>query len=199
MNKNALNHFKKVDPILYELALRTPPMEYRHINDLFVSLTREIIGQQLSGKVADVIFERFASLFPKKKVTPQHVIKIPDEELRKVGMSWSKVSFLKDLAQKVINGELDLKTIETLSDEEVILMLSKVKGIGPWTTEMFLMFALNRPDVFSTGDLGLQNAVIKLYGLKDKPSKEDLLEISSKWSPHRTIASRILWTSLNNR
>lgn len=192
----ALKHFKKVDPILYEIAIRVEPFEFKKSNDYFVSLTREIIGQQLSGRVADVIFERFENLFPKRKITAKHLLTIPDQKLRDVGTSWGKVSFLKDLAQKVLNGEVNLKTIDNLENEEVVELLLKVKGIGPWTAEMFLMFALNRPDVFSAGDLGLKNAIVKLYKLKDKPSNEELIKISSKWSPHRTTACRILWGSL---
>ncbi|EKD86476.1 MAG: hypothetical protein ACD_37C00275G0005 [uncultured bacterium] len=192
----ALKHFKKVDLVLYEIGLKIEPLEFEKSNDYFVSLTREIIGQQLSGKVADVIFERFKDLFPKKKITARYLLTIPDQRLRDVGTSWGKVSFLKDLAEKVSGGEVDLKTIDNLENEKVTELLLKIKGVGPWTAEMFLMFALQRPDVFSTGDLGLQNAIIKLYKLKDKPSHNKLLEISAKWSPHRTIASRILWRSL---
>ncbi|MBI4098104.1 MAG: DNA-3-methyladenine glycosylase 2 family protein, partial [Candidatus Levybacteria bacterium] len=131
------------------------------------------------------------------KITAKYLLTIPDQKLRSVGTSWGKVSFLKDLAQKVINGELNLKTIDSLGNEEITKELLKVKGIGPWTAEMFLMFALGRPDVFSAGDLGLQNAMIRLYKLNGKPDKNKLLEISAKWSPHRTIASRILWRSLD--
>ncbi|MBI4097862.1 MAG: DNA-3-methyladenine glycosylase 2 family protein, partial [Candidatus Levybacteria bacterium] len=98
----ALKHFKKTDPILYELAITIPPLDTQKSNDYFVSLTREIIGQQLSGRIADVIFERFINLFPKKKITAKYLLTIPDQKLRSVGTSWGKVSFLKDLAQKVI-------------------------------------------------------------------------------------------------
>lgn len=197
MNKKAIDHFKKVDPILYKLAIKISPLDIQKSNDYFVSLTREIIGQQLSGRVADVIFERFKNLFPKKKISAKYLLTIPDQKLRSVGTSWGKVSFLKDLSQKVVNEEINFKTIDNLENEEVIKVLLKVKGVGPWTAEMFLMFALGRPDVFSAGDLGLQNAIIRLYKLNGKPDKEKLLEISSKWSPHRTIASRILWRSLD--
>jgi len=192
----ALKHFKKVDSVLYEIGLKIPPLEFEKSNDYFVSLTREIIGQQLSGRVADVIFERFKNLFPNKKITARYLLTIPDQELRDVGTSWSKVSFLKDLAEKVSNGEVDLKTIDNLENEKVTQLLLKIKGVGPWTAEMFLMFALQRPDIFSTGDLGLQNAIVKLYKLKSKPSREELIKISSKWTPFRTTASRILWKSL---
>lgn len=195
--KAALDHFKKHDPILYDLAIKVSPLETPKSPDYFISLTREIIGQQLSGKVANTIFERFENLFPKKRITAKYLLTIPDQKLRNIGTSWSKVSFLKDLAQKVTSGELNLKTIDKLENEEVINTLLIVKGVGPWTAEMFLMFALGRPDVFSTRDLGLQNAIVKIYGLKKKPDEKKLLKISSKWSPYRTTASRILWKILD--
>ncbi len=194
--KKALKHFKKVDPILYELSFKIEPFEVEKSSDYFVSLTREIIGQQLSGKAAETIFGRFENLFPNRKIKAEYLLTIPNQKLRDAGTSWGKVSFLKDLALKVKKGELNLKTIDTLSNENVIIELIKVKGIGPWTAEMFLIFALGRPDIFSAGDLGLQNAIVRHYKLKGKPDRDKLLEISAKWSPHRTVASRILWKSL---
>src|SRR3989344_859597 len=124
---DALKHFKKHDPILYELAAKIPPLDAPKSPDYFVSLTREIIGQQLSGRVAEVIFERFENLFPSRKINAKHLLTIPDQKLRDVGTSWGKVSFLKDLALKVRSGELNLKTIDILNDEEVIIELIKVK------------------------------------------------------------------------
>lgn len=196
MYKDALSHFKRADPILYKVALKMEPLELEKSSDYFVSLCREIIGQQLSGRVADVIFERFTNLSPRKTITPSKLLKLSDQTIRDIGTAWAKVRSLKDLAQKVEDGALNLKTIDQLDNEGVVLELTKVKGIGPWTAEMFLMFALARPDVFSPGDLGLKNAVFKLYKLKEKPTPQVLLDISHKWSPFRTYASMILWRSL---
>ncbi|MCK5255547.1 MAG: DNA-3-methyladenine glycosylase 2 family protein, partial [Deltaproteobacteria bacterium] len=190
-----LSHFKKVDPVLYSIAKEVGPVEdftVRESSDYFRSLCREIVGQQLSGKVANVIFDRFVKLFPKQEVTPENILKIPDEDIRNVGMSWSKVKFVKDLAQKVIDGTLDVANLNKLNDQQVMEQLMQVKGIGPWTAEMFLMFTLGREDIFSAGDLGLKNAIIKLYNL-EKPSQEEILAISKEWSPYRTYASRVLW------
>jgi DNA-3-methyladenine glycosylase II len=119
--------------------------------------------------------------------------------MRDQGISWAKIKYIKDLAQKVVDHEVDLVQIETLSDEEVIIALTKVKGIGRWTAEMFLMFALARPDIFSTGDLGLKRAIQKLYGLKVEPDEKKLLQLSKKWSPYRTYAARILWRTLDQK
>lgn len=197
MFDKALKHFKKTDPLLYQAALRLDSFEIEHSNDYFVSLCREIVGQQLSGKVASVIFERFINLFPKRKITATYLSKIPDQTIRDIGCAWSKVKYLKDLASKVNNKTLDLKNIDTKTNETVVEELLQVKGIGPWTTEMFLMFALGREDIFSPGDLGLKNAMKKLY--KTELTNQEIVEISKKWSPYRTYACMILWQSLDNK
>jgi DNA-3-methyladenine glycosylase II len=135
-------------------------------------------------------------LFPKEIIAPEKLIKIEDQEIRNAGISFSKIKYIKGIAGAVINKDIDLKKLDDLTDEEIIGELIKLKGVGRWTAEMFLMFTLGRADIFSAGDLGLQNAIVKLYKLKNKPDQTILLEISNKWSPHRTIASRILWKSL---
>ncbi|KKQ75544.1 MAG: putative DNA-3-methyladenine glycosylase [Candidatus Woesebacteria bacterium GW2011_GWB1_38_5b] len=165
--------------------------------DPFIDLVETIINQQLSDKAAATIFGRFKKLFPEEKITAEKLLKIPDEKIREAGISYSKIKYIKGIAQQIKNKKLNLKNLENLSDEDVINELVKLKGIGAWTAEMYLMFTLARPDVFSAGDLGLQNAIVKLYKIKQKPTRERLLEISIKWSPYRTTASRILWRSLD--
>ncbi len=197
--EEALKHFKKVDPKLYGVAAELELKQLVKPPDYFIDLIESIIGQQLSGKAADTIFGRFKKLFPKEKITPDYLLKIPDQKIRDAGLSFSKIKYIKGIAMAVKEKEVDLTKLEKLSDEEVIKELVKLKGVGEWTAEMFLMFSLLRADIFSAGDLGLQNAIIKIYGLKNKPTKQELLEISKKWSPHRTTASRYLWMSLNNR
>jgi DNA-3-methyladenine glycosylase II len=194
VTKEAVKHFRKVDPILYNLIQKIGPIEIikpRSPNAYFRSLCREIIGQQLNGKVANIFFERFAKLFPRKEIIPEYLLKIPDAKTRKVGMSWSKVAFVKDLARNVVEGKVNLKKLKTLDNEQVMNELLKVKGIGPWTAQMFLMFTLGREDVFSKGDLGLRKAITNLYGPRKK-----IEAITQKWSPYRTHACRILWKSL---
>ena len=202
MYKKAVLHFKSSDPILFELTKTITPFSGsgRHkIEDHFFALCGEIIGQQLSGKAADKIFDRFINLFPNQKVKPELVVKIPDEKLRAIGTSWAKAKYIKDLAQKVLDREVHLEKISKLADNDVILELTKVKGIGSWTAEMYLMFTLGRPDIFSFGDLGLQNAIKKVYKLKNKPTVKQMEKLSKKWIPYRTYAARILWASLDNR
>ena len=196
MDKKALIHFKRNDPILHSVALSVELKELVKPNDYFVDLVESIISQQLSGRAADTIFGRLKKLFPKGKITPKYLLKISDQAIREAGISFGKIKYIKGVAQKIANKELDLRKLENMADKEVIEELVKIKGVGPWTAEMFLMFTLVREDIFSAGDLGLQNAIIKHYKLKGKPTREKLLKISSKWSPHRSLASRILWKSL---
>ena len=196
MKDKALLHFKKVDPKLYEVSLQVQLNEQAKPEDYFVDLVDSIISQQLSGKAAATIFGRFKKLFSNGQITVSKLIKLDDEQIRQAGISYSKIKYIKGIAEEIKNKKLNLENLENLTDGEVIEELIKLKGVGVWTAEMFLMFTLQRDDIFSAGDLGLQNAMIKLYKLKDKPSKEVLIKLSNKWSPHRTFASRILWRSL---
>src|SRR5579859_5715251 len=134
----------------------------KHHKDFFEDLCSAIVGQQLSGKVADVIFERFKKCVV--EITPQNVSKTEDQKLRDCGMSWGKVGFIKDLAERTKDGRLKTKKLAELSDEEVEKELVAVKGIGRWTAHMFLMFTLGRPDIFPSDDLGIKNGMVKLVG-----------------------------------
>lgn len=198
MYQDALSHFKKSDPILYSIAKRFEilDLEPKKVDLFFLSLVEEIVSQQLSIKVADIIFARLINLNPEEPLTPEFILQTSDETLRAVGLSYSKVKYIKDLSAKVSSGELDLGNLVNLSDQGVIDELIKVKGIGQWTAEMFLMFALGREDVFSFGDLGLKNGLKKLYQL-DSPTNEELERLIEKWKPYRTYAARILWRSLD--
>ena len=198
MDKKILQHFKKVDPILYHAYMQLADQELMTIHvptDHFSALCREIIGQQLSTKVTWVIFERFKNLFPKKQITATYLIGIKQEALRAIGMPNSKAQFLLDLAQKVENKEISFAKLQKLDDEGVIRELVQVKGIGPWTAEMFLIFSLGREDVFSFGDLGLKNAIKKIYELTNA-TNADIAKIVIKWLPYKSYACRILWKSL---
>lgn len=196
MFEKAVNHFKKVDPILYELAKSIDPFVLEKSQNHFIRLVRSIVGQQLSVKAASTIWGRFEKLF-KKEITAEAILKLKDDEIRAVGISYPKIKYIKDLSEKVKTEKLLLHTFEDADEEIIITNLTQVKGIGTWSAEMFLMFALARPDVFSVKDQGLRNAMKKLYGLKD-PTDDKLLKISKKWSPYRTYACRILWESLDN-
>lgn len=201
MPPKVLSHFKKVDPVLFRVIKEVGQMQNlrnRRGDDYFLDLVDAIISQQLSGRVAEVIFERFKNLFSQKEILPIHVLKLKDESIRAIGISYPKIKYIKDLASKVNGGELKLNSMKGWEDEEVITKLTAVKGIGRWTAEMFLLFTLKREDIFSHGDLGLNNAIAKIYSLK-KPSEKTVEKIVSKWSPYKSYASRILWKSLDNR
>ena len=166
--------------------------------DAYETLAMAICGQQLSTKAAATIWGRIEELFGGKTPEPKAVIAADPQELRDAGLSWSKVSYFRDLAEHVLDGELDLKRLPELPDEEIIAELTEIKGIGRWTAEMFLIFHLGRPDVLSTGDLGIRKGFQLAYGLDEMPSPAELDEIGERWSPHRTLASLYFWRSLDN-
>ncbi len=197
MYEKALEHFKKTDSLLYKLAISIGPFTpMLPSSEHFTRLCRSIVGQQLSVKAAQTIFTRFQNLF-ENNITPEKVLHMDTEKLRMCGISYPKIGYIQDLAEKVIEKKLILETLHKDDNETVIKNLTIIKGIGNWSAEMFLMFSLGRPDIFSVQDLGLRNAIKKLYGLEE-PTKKELLEISEKWKPYRTFASMVLWKSLNN-
>jgi len=191
------SHFKKCDQVIYRVILEMEEIGLPKPvapTDYFAKLCREIISQQLASKAAQAILNRFLALFPNKKVTPEKILKLSEQSLRNVGMSWAKVKYIKDLAQKTKNKEVNIDGLKNLSDEEVITELTEVKGIGRWTAEMFLMFSLGREDVFSHGDLGLRKAIRKLYGFKKMPSEKQAERIVNHWSPYKTYGCLALWS-----
>ena len=198
MFKKAVLHFKKNDPILHKVSLKITPFELEIHPNPFLRLTRSIIGQQLSVKAAATIFGRLEYLFEKNEIKPEGLLKISDEKMRAAGISYQKISYLKDLSKKVIDNEVEFSKFPELSEDVIIEELVKIKGVGRWTAEMFLMFSLGKPDVFSFGDLGLQNAIKKSYELKQKPTLKQMEKLSKKWAPFRTYAAMILWRSLAN-
>ncbi len=165
-------------------------------NNHFLDLIEIVIGQQLSMKAADSILKRFLTLFPAKP-KPDDVLKVSVEKLSAVGLSNSKANYVKNIAQAISTGTLLLDQLEKQTDDEIKKELIKIKGIGPWSAEMFLIFSLKRPDVFSVGDLGLRSAIEKLYGIKRDNLKE-IEKLADSWRPHRSLASRLLWASLDN-
>lgn len=190
-----LAHFRNNDSHIAAL-IETIPLEEiipRKPDEFFVSLCREIIGQQLSGRVADIIYGRFEKLFSRKSVQPGALLSVSDAILRATGMSWSKVRFIKDLSRKVDAKEVDLLKLSGRDDAGVIAELVKIHGIGPWTAEMFLIFTLGRPDVFSYGDLGLRRGIQMLYRMKKEPSLAVMKRLTKRWQPYRSYAARLLW------
>lgn len=194
-------HFESQDPILFALlaTMELKPLERNEDSKkYFQHLCQEIISQQLSGKAANAIVQRFLKLFPRKHITPQGVLKFSGDQLRAVGMSWAKVRSLLDLAEKTKNRELRLLDIPNLDDETVIEQLTQVKGIGRWTAEMFLMFTLGREDIFSFGDLALQKGLERIYGKKLTRTRKHAEKIISRWAPYRSYGSLALWHAVDS-
>jgi DNA-3-methyladenine glycosylase II len=167
--------------------------------DAFEAIARAMIGQQLSTKAAASIWERLLEAAGGAPLRSAGVLAADPDALRGAGLSGSKVAYVSDLAERVESGELDLARLAELSDEDVIAALIEIKGVGRWTAEMFLIFHLGRPDVVSTGDLGIRRAVELAYGLDELPGPTELERIAEPWRPHRTLACLYLWRSLSNQ
>lgn len=162
----------------------------------FEALARSIVYQQLSGKAAATIHARVLAIYPRRRLRPEAVLATPDATLRAAGLSGQKLSYLKDLAQHVLDGTVPLSRLDRLADEEIIERLVRVKGVGRWTVQMFLMFRLGRPDVLPDLDLGVQNAIWRAYELPTRPTPREVLEIGAPWRPFATAAAWYLWRSL---
>jgi len=174
-------------------------MAGRQRSDHLNALVGAIVSQQLSTKAAATIFARFMALFPEgQPLSAAAIASQSDQSLRGVGLSGQKVSYLRDLTARIIDGRLDLNELEALPDEAVIERLTAVKGFGRWTAEMFLMFRLHRPDVLPAGDLGIANAMQRLYRLRKRPDPKRVLKMGEIWKPYRSVASWYLWQTLRN-
>ena len=188
------------DPVLAALIRRQGPCGLAAAKraDHFSALVRAITFQQLSTKAAATIYNRMAALMPGGVPTPEGFAALSDVQLRSAGMSRQKIGYVRDLCEKVDAKKIDLDTLESLSDDEVVAALVTIKGIGRWSAEMFLIFRLLRPDVLPVGDLGIIIAVQKAYKLRKRPTPDRLRKIGEAWRPFRSIASWYLWRSLDN-
>jgi DNA-3-methyladenine glycosylase II len=196
--RKALRHLKR-DPHLAPLIARNGPPTFKPEANAFRALAESIIYQQLSGKAAATILDRFIGLFPGRRFpSPGHMLTTPMARLRSAGLSGQKASYLLDLATKFCDRTIQPRKFPSMSDDEISEHLIQVKGIGQWTADMFLMFALNRPDVLPVGDLGIRNGVKKLYRLRKEPTPEKMIAIAEPWRPYRTVASWYLWRVLEN-
>lgn len=199
MNQEILNHFQKVDPKIYpwiEKHQKELRLESSNSNNYFYRLCRSIAFQQLSGKAASTIWGRFENLFTDPQLHPQSVLDISIEQMRACGLSNAKANYIHNIAH-AFAADANYGQLDHLSDDEVIELLTKIKGVGRWTAEMFLMFTLGREDIFSAGDWGLLKGLMKVYALKDKPSKKKIEQITQKWQPYRTYASMALWRAID--
>ena len=192
----AVRHLKRADPVLAKAIEKVGPLRLPRIPDRFGALVRAILHQQLAVKAAQSITRRFCQLYGPgegRLPKPEELLRTPRRRLRSAGVSPQKMRYLRDLAVKAANGNLRLDRLGRMNDEDVIAALTEVKGIGRWTAEMFLIFSLNRPDVWAVDDLGLQLAVKNLYRLRRHPSETKMRALAEPWRPWRTAAAWYLW------
>ena len=195
-----LAHLSK-DKRLKKLIDAQPPFILQKRNKVYLRLCSSILSQQLSTKVADVLFKRFLELYNGKEPTPNQILATPAETFRSIGFSNAKSSYVHNVCRFFIDKKITDAQLHKMENEEVIELLTQIKGVGKWTVEMILMFTLAREDVFAMDDLGLKQSVIKLYNLKltdKKELKKKIEKISLKWSPYRTYACRYLWSWKDN-
>lgn len=194
--RRAIHHLKQSDPILRGIIESVGPFRMEFGEPVFHSLAEAIVYQQLNGKAAVTIFKRFTALTG-DPVIPQGIAKLTDDQLRSVGLSKQKSSYLRDMSERALRGELDFTRLPDMTDEEVIKHLTQVKGVGVWTAHMFLMFTLRRPNIFPTGDFGIQMAIKKHYKKRKMPNPPQMEKIAKPWEPYRSIACWYLWRSLD--
>lgn len=189
-------HFEERDPLLFPVLSAMPLERLTAEKDAslyFGKLCREIISQQLGSKAAAAIVARFTALFDGAGPTPIGVGRYTEQELRAVGMSWAKARYVRDLADKAASGAMHLPGMMVIDDESAIAELTKIKGIGRWTAEMFLIFTLGREDVFSFGDLGLKKGMAMIYGKRKAGTERQIARITSRWVPYRSYGSLAVW------
>jgi DNA-3-methyladenine glycosylase II len=200
---DAFEHLSKSDKVMGRLVKEHGPLDESERRrgrpgDAYGALVRSIVGQQLSTKAARTIYERLTDQFGGHTPTPRELLDADPEEVRSAGLSRPKVGYLRDLAEHVEDGELDLEHLAELPDDEVIAQLTAIKGLGVWTAHMFLIFHLGRPDVLPVGDLGIRRGAQLAYGLDELPDAAELEPIAEPWRPYRSLACLYLWRSLDN-
>lgn len=193
--KDAIAHLRRSDPVLCRIIERVGEYRIEFREPGFETLVKSIVYQQLSGRVAAVIFSRLVQAAG-GKLTPEDVLKLRPARMRSLGLSGQKTAYIRDLARHTRDGKVDFRQLADLADEEVIEQLTQVKGIGPWTVHMFLIFALRRLNVLPTGDLGIRAAIRKAYGLDELPKPAKIESLAGAWHPYCSVATWYLWRSL---
>jgi DNA-3-methyladenine glycosylase II len=194
--RSAIKHLKKSDPVIAAIIQRVGPYAIEYREPSFESLVRSIVYQQLSGRVASVIFGRLHAAAGEEQLTPAGIMKLRPEKMRKLGLSGQKTLYIRELAKHTKRGDIVFENLPDSDDALVIEHLTRVKGIGVWTAQMFLMFALRREDVLPVADLGIRSAMKKAYGLEDLPKPDEMERIATAWKPYTSIACWYLWRSL---
>jgi len=195
----AIRHLKTQDPVLGALIDRAGPYRIEFREPSFETLVRSIVFQQLSGKVARVIYGRLAGALPGGAITPQGILQLRPDRMRRLGLSRQKTVYIRDLARQTVRGNIVFDTLPEMADHEVIEHLTAVKGIGVWTAQMFLIFALRRDNVLPTGDLGIRSAIRKAYRLAELPKPGEIENLARGWHPYCSVACWYLWRSLDGQ
>ncbi|HLK49498.1 MAG TPA: DNA-3-methyladenine glycosylase [Bryobacteraceae bacterium] len=195
--KDAIVHLQRADPVLGSIIRQVGAYRIEFREPSFETLVKSIVYQQLSGRVASVIFGRLVAAAG-GRLTPESILKLRPVRMRAAGLSSQKTAYIRDLARHTRDGLAVFEELGELTDEQVTERLTKVKGIGVWTVHMFLIFALRRPNVLPTGDLGIRNAVRKAYGMEEMPKPAEIESLAEPWRPYRTVASWYLWRSLES-
>jgi DNA-3-methyladenine glycosylase II len=199
MSEAAVRHLRRIDPVMKRVIDRVGECRFgeREPGTHFAALTRTIVYQQLSGKAAGTILKRLHAAYGGRAPTPRELLDTPDATIRAAGISGQKTKYLRDLAARVDDGRLPVARLGRLTDDAAIEVLTGVKGIGRWTAQVYLMFRLRREDVLPDGDLGIQKAIQRAYGLRRLPAPVRVQRIGAPWAPYRSIASWYLWRSLD--
>ncbi len=196
--KAGFAHVRKSDPKLKPILDAKGVIKFKPEGEPFESLVESILSQQLAGSAASAIIKKVRALFPDGALEAKRIHRIDGRRLRAAGVSPQKLTYLKDLSARVVEGRLDLEALESMSDEEIIEVLDEVRGVGPWTVHMFLIFTLGRPNVLPVDDYGIRMSMQRIYGLSEPPKKADIEKIAEKWHPYRTVASLYLWHAKDN-
>jgi DNA-3-methyladenine glycosylase II len=197
--RKAINHLKKADPVLAAIIQKAGPYRATYMEPVFQTLVRSIVYQQLSGKAAMTIFKRLAEAAKVTPLTPEAILKMRPQRMRTLGLSKQKTVYIRELAKLTRDGNIQFERLPEMEDAAIIETLTRVKGVGVWTVQMFLMFALQRPNVMPVGDLGVRVAMKKDYGLAELPKPQEMESIAAAWHPFSSIASWYMWRSLENQ
>ncbi|MEQ1885934.1 MAG: DNA-3-methyladenine glycosylase [Bryobacteraceae bacterium] len=196
--RKAIHHLKKADPVLAAIIERCGPYKVQYREPIFQTLVRSIIYQQLSGKAALTIFNRVKDAANEDPLTPESMLKMRPQKMRTLGLSKQKIEYIRELARKTRDGEIVFERLRELDDAEIIAQLTQARGVGVWTVQMFLIFALKRLDVLPVADLGVRSAMKRAYGMEELPNPAEMQKIAEPWRPYATVASWYLWRSLDN-
>ncbi len=194
-----VGHLSRSDRVLARVIKKVGPIKVDPPDDYYEHIVGSIIYQQISGRAGDSILKKFRSLYNGRIPSPKRFLATPEKKVRGAGVSPQKYSYLVDLCTRIQDGKLELSKFESMDDEDIIEELDEVRGIGRWTAEMFLMFSLGRTNIVPRDDLGIKNAIMRVYGLKSHPSGSKFSELAEKWTPYGTIASLYLWRSVDDR